>query len=618
MENEFDFSGYATRNDIKCSDGRIIRHNAFKHHDGQVVPLVWQHQHEGPTNILGHVVLENRDDGVYAFGKFNSSEEAQAAKLRVEHKDLTGLSIYANQLRQQGDSVIHGSIREVSLVIAGANPGAFIDNVVLAHSEDGSEILSDTEAFIYFAEDDSLEYIDHSSDDKGDIEDMEDVTVEELFETFSEVEKDVVYEMLAHAVNGDMESAQQASDILSEVLDEDQAQLVDAMLENAIEMSEEDEEEDTDGAVEHAALGGLNSMKKNLFDKSTHEDVVSTLSHSELSAINSEAHRLGSYKQAFIEHAQTYGIENIDILFPDAKALANDPTFIARDMEWVSGVLSGTKHTPFSRIKTVAADITADEARAKGYVKGSEKKDEIFKLLSRITTPTTIYKKQKLDRDDVIDIVDLNVVAWLKAEMRVMLNEELARAILVGDGREVDDTDKINEDHIRPIYKDAAMYSHRVTIDEGYDVDALIDSIIRSRKEYKGKGTPTLYTTTDVLNDILLAKDKVGRRLYPTVGEVKSLLRVANIVEVPVMEGLKTTVDEVERSLVAIMVNLSDYSIGTDKGGEVSMFDDFDIDFNQLKYLMETRCSGALTNPKTAVIIESVVSAAEPEVPVGE
>lgn len=566
---KYDFSGYATKNDLKCTDGRTIRKNAFKENDGAIVPLVWQHMHNDPSNVLGHARLENREDGVYCYGSLNDSPAGKNAKELLRHGDITSMSIWANQLVQKGSDVIHGVIKEVSLVLSGANPGAVIDNLTISHA-DGSMTDLDDEAFINFHIAPSFgEEITHADGE-------DDETIGDIFNTLNEKQKNVVYYMISQALEGlDMEHS-----------DDD--------------FEEEEGEED---------------MKHNVFDKND-ENNGAILSHADIQEIFSDAQKCGSLKEAFLAHTQSYGIENIDILFPDAKTVTNPPDFIKRDTEWVSGVLSGTKHSPFSRIKSTAADITADEARARGYVKGNLKKEEVIKLLKRITTPTTIYKKQKLDRDDIIDITDLNVVAWLKAEMRMMLNEELARAILIGDGREADDEDKINEEHIRPIWKDDDMYAHHVSVEDTATTEDLIETIIRSRKEYKGTGSPVFYTTTDVLIDMLLLKDKIGRRLYNTKAEVASALGVSSIVEVPVMENQSYADDSKDtHTLVGLIVNLKDYTVGADKGGEVSMFDDFDIDYNQYKYLLETRCSGTLTHPKSALVIEKIKKYVEPSKP---
>lgn len=573
MSKKFDFSGYATKIDLKCSDGRIIRKDAFKHHDGQTVPLVWQHVHNDPSNVLGHAVLENREDGVYAYCKFNDTDAGKNTKKLVEHGDISALSIHANQLKQKGNDVLHGMIREVSLVLAGANPGALIDNLSIQHG-DGTYETDDTEAIIYTGEKLSLTELDHAAGS--------DKTVKDVFDTLNEEQKEVVYAMIAHALeNGDDSMSQGAEDV------ED------------LEETKGDKKN-----IEHSDKGGK-IMKKNVFDKKDEVEEKKTLTHSQIQTIFSDAQKCGSLKEAMLSHIQTYGIENIDYLFPDAKTVTPTPDFISRDMGWVPGVIGGTTHTPFSRIKSTAADITADEARALGYVKGSLKKEEVISLLKRITTPTTVYKKQKLDRDDIVDITDLDVVSWLKAEMRMMLDEELARAVLVGDGRDVESEDKINEENIRPIYKDEDMYSHKVALASDLTVDEMIDEIIRARVNYKGSGNPAFYTTPTMLTNMLLVKDQMGRRLYNTESELASALRVSKIVEVPVMEGQSREDDNQDLlDLVGIIVNLKDYVMGADKGGSINMFDDFDIDYNQYKYLIETRCSGALIHPKSALVIE--------------
>ncbi len=560
---KFDFSGYATKNDLRCSDGRTIRRDAFKHNDGDTVPLVWQHVHNTPENVLGHAVLENRDDGVYAYCKFNDTQSGQNAKTLVQHGDITSLSIFANQLVQKGTDVVHGAIREVSLVLSGANPGALIDNLSIAHA-DGVYEDSEDEAIIYTGLPISSDELEHADTNQN-----ESKTVQDVFDTLNEEQKNVVYAMLAQ------------------------------VMEDSVKHSEDDDE-----YLEHN--NGGDTMKRNVFDGNATASQQPTLSHDQIQAIMEDAERFGSLKESFLAHAQSYGIENIDILFPDARNVTPTPDFIKRDTEWVNGVITGTKHTPFSRIKSTAADITAEEARARGYVKGNLKKEEVIKLLKRVTTPTTVYKKQKLDRDDIVDITDLDVVAWLKAEMRMMLDEEIARAILIGDGRDPASQDKINEENIRPIWKDDDMYSHHVIVDHDTDTEELIEVIIRSRKHYKGSGNPAFYTTTDTLTDMLLLKDKMGRRLYKGVADLQSELRVSKIVEVPVMENQTREDDDelTDLDLVGIIVNLKDYTVGADKGGQISMFDDFDIDYNQYKYLMETRCSGSLTHPKSALVIE--------------
>lgn len=572
---KYDFSGWATRNNIKCSDGRTILKDAFKQHDGQTVPLVWNHQHNESANVLGHAVLENRDEGVYAYCTFNDTEAGKNAKLLVEHGDVTALSIYANQLKQKGSNVMHGTIREVSLVLAGANPGAFIDSVI-RHGE-----FCEDEAVIYTGEELTLQHADDPSDKadkkdkKGDDEvDNNEKTIQDVFDTLNEEQKNVVYALIGQALEGK------------------------EMAQSAIEENENNIEED----------GGEQEMKHNVFEGRETEN-NNVLSHDAMDAIFKDAKRYGSLKESFLAHADSYGIKDIEWLFPDAKNVNVPPDFIKRDDSYVQKVMRGVHHVPFSRIKSMHADITADQARAKGYIKGKLKKEEVFTLLKRTTSPTTIYKKQKLDRDDVVDITDFDVVAWLKMEMRMMLDEEIARAILVGDGRLSSDDDKINEMCIRPIASDADLYCVKAPVSvaaaatEDEIAKAFIRTVIKSRKEYKGSGSPTLFTTEDVITNCLLLEDKNGRVIYDTVDKLATALRVKEIVAVEVMETAKTKVNNVEKPLLAIMVNLVDYYVGADKGGAINMFDDFDIDYNQQKYLMETRCSGALVKPYSAVAV---------------
>lgn len=572
---KYDFSGWATKNNIRCSDGRTILKDAFKQHDGQTVPLVWNHQHNESANVLGHAVLENRDEGVYAYCTFNDTEAGKNAKLLVEHGDVTALSIYANQLKQKGSNVMHGTIREVSLVLAGANPGAFIDSVI-RHGE-----FCDDEAVIYTGEELTLQHADDPSDKadkkdkKGDDEvDNNEKTIQDVFDTLNEEQKNVVYALIGQALE-DKEMAQ-----------------------SAIEENENNIEED----------GGEQEMKHNVFEGRETEN-NNVLSHDAMETILKDAKRYGSLKESFLAHADSYGIKDIEWLFPDAKNVNTPPDFIKRDDSYVQKVMRGVHHVPFSRIKSMFADITADQARAKGYIKGNLKKEEVFTLLKRTTTPTTIYKKQKLDRDDVVDITDFDVVAWLKMEMRMMLDEEIARAILVGDGRSSSDDDKINEMNIRPISRDEDLYCVKAPVSvaakatEDEIAKAFIRTVIKSRKEYKGSGSPTLFTTEDVITNCLLLEDKNGRVIYDTVDKLATALRVKEIVPVEVMENAKTMVNKVEKPLMAIMVNLVDYYVGADKGGAINMFDDFDIDYNQQKYLMETRCSGALVKPFSAIAV---------------
>ena len=638
MSKKYDFGGYATKIDLKCSDGRVIRKDAFKHMDGTIVPLVWQHMHNDPRNILGNALLQHRDNGVYALCTFNDTDAGKNAKQLVEHKDITSLSIHANQLKQKGSDVLHGVIREVSLVLSGANPGAFIDNVSFQHG-DGSLETDDTEAIIFTGEDIST-----------DLEHSEDKTVGEIFDTMTEEQKSVAYVMIGSILDesGDalsqsdaMHSEGDSGKTIGEIFDtmsEEQKTAIYSMIGEAMDSISHSDEEDEDSEdseevdneedvvevesepktnvdetknIEHSNKGGA-KMKKNVFDSKGEEEKVTkggTLTHDEFKAIMVEAKKCGSLKDAVLQHTQTYGITNIDYLFPDAKTVNPTPTFIKRDMNWVQDVINSTTHTPFSRIKSLAADVTADEARAKDYVKAALKTDEIISLLRRVTTPTTVYKKQKLDRDDIVDITDLDVVSWLKAEMRMMLDEELARTVLIGDGRAAESADKINELNIRPIYKDDATYAHRVSIDADADVLDIIDEIIRARVYYKGSGNPTLYTSPTNLTDMLLLKDSTGRRIYNSESELAMSLRVAKIVEVAPMEGLhRHTSDQVpvQMDCIGIMVNLKDYVMGADKGGAINMFDNFDIDYNQYRYLIETRCSGALVQPKSAIVIEKI------------
>lgn len=572
-QDVWDFSGWATKANIKCTDGRTIAPNAFAHMDGKRVPLVWRHLQQEPSNVLGYGVLEARPEGVVVHGKFNDTDAGKTARLIVQHGDVDSLSIFANELVEKNKLVHSGKIVEVSLVVAGANPGAKITNVSFAHGDDTIE--SEDEAIISLGV--ALEHEDKPAEEVAHADppatSKEDLTVGDVFESIKskldETEINVVYALMAQAM-GEGQMAQS---------------------------------DDTNPNSE-----GDTFMKKNVFENEENTPARPHLTHDQVATIFADAQKYGSLKESFLAHAVTYGIENIDYLFPDARALANDPTFIKRDTAWVDLWMSRTKHSPFSRIKNLWADITADDARAKGYIKGTLKKEEFFALAKRTTTPTTIYKKQKLDRDDIVDITDLDVVAWLKAEMRVMLNEEVARACLIGDGRDVASEDKVNETNIRPVYKDSSLFTIRVSLASTLTTLEIMDEIVRARKDYKGVGNPVMFTTTDFLTDMLLLKDTMDRRLFPTMNELMSALRVSDIVEVPVMEGVTrtdTTPDpDVVYDLVAILLNPSDYVIGADRGGAVSMFDDFDIDYNQYKYLLETRVSGALVNPKTAIVIE--------------
>lgn len=582
-----DFSGWATRNDLKCSDGRVIRRDAFKHDDGIKVPLVWNHQHNDPRNVLGHAWLENRPEGVYTYGFFNDSESGEIGKILVKHGDICALSIYANQLQQRGCDVLHGEIREVSLVHAGANPGAFIDSM-LKHGEN-----SDDEAIIYTG---MPLYLSHSDADKQE-DKADDGEKKETSEKKDDPEKKT-----------DSDEEKTVADVINSMTEE-QKNVMYAMIGRAMDEQGESDPESEDNNDDDSK-GGTNTMKHNVFDKDDRqkENVLvhsdgSEVSSEEISTIFGDIKRYGSLKDSVLAH----GIDNVDYLFPDAQTLANTPEFIQRDTGWVKKVMSGVHHTPFSRIKSIFADITEDDARAKGYFKGKLKKEEVFGLLKRTTTPTTVYKKQKMDRDDVVDITDFDVVAWLKSEMRMMLDEELARAYLIGDGRLASSDDKINEQNIRPILKDEELYTIQATVSvqssatEDDKAREFIRTAIKARKNYKGSGQPTLYTTEDILTDCLLLTDTTGRDLYTDVAQLAKKLRVKEIVTVPVMEGVN---GKNGGALMGIIVNLADYNVGADRGGAVNMFDDFDIDYNQQKYLIETRCSGALIKPYSAIALE--------------
>ena len=600
---EYDFGGYATRNDIECSDGRVIRKDAFKDQDHTKVPMVYMHDHVAISNVLGHCLLENRSDGVYVYGKFNDTPEGLHAKESVKNGDVQALSIYANRLKQDGRNVVHGAIREVSLVLAGANPGAYIDTIMI-HSDDETEEAeicfvdkkSSIEPTLGHAEEETIEDLSHaeasSADTKEDdmpanqntTKSSDDKTVQDVIDTMNDEQKNVLYALVGMAAEG---------------VDEE---------------DDNSDEEDTD-------------MKHNVFEG---DNTDNTLAHAEdFAEILRDAKRYGSLKEAVIQHGYEdlsvddvlqhadgdYGIGNIDYLFPDYRNVTNQPGFVSRKMDWVSGVMNSVGHTPFSRIRTVFADITEDEARAKGYMKGKLKKEEFFSLIRRTTDPQTIYKKQKLDRDDVIDITDFDVVAWLKAEMRTMLDEEIARAILVGDGRLGSDEDKIHDSHVRPIWTDEDFYTIKADVEvassstEDDIAKAVIRAAIKARKDYMGSGNPVFYTTEDMLTSMLLLTDNEGRDLYTDENQLARKLRVSRIVTVPVMEGLerdgKGSLTGKKLKLQGLIVNLADYNVGADRGGAVNMFDDFDIDYNQQKYLIETRCSGALTKPYSAIAVET-------------
>ena len=560
---KYDFSGWATKNNLKCSDGRTILRDAFKHNDGQTVPLVWNHQHNDPLNVLGHALLENRESGVYAYCKFNETEAGKNAKMLVEHGDVTALSIYANQLKQKGGNVEHGVIREVSLVLAGANPGAFIDSI-LRHGE-----ASDEEGVIYTGENIELAHADEKKEEEKEVADNKEKTVKDVVDSMTEEQRNVMYALIGQALEG-----------------------------SDVKHSDENENEN----------GGDDEMKHNVFESENVQGANSNeLTHAEMEVILRDAKRYGSLKESCLQH----GIEHIDepgYLFPEFKNLNKEPEFVGRDMGWVGKVMSSVHRTPFSRIKSLQADIREEDARALGYFKGDMKKEEVFTLLKRTTDPQTVYKKQKLHRDDVLDITDFDVVAFVKKEMRMMLEEEIARAILVGDGRLPDDDYKIMESHIRSIANEEELYAihHNVVVEDKTDAEAkakaLIRESLRARKDYKGSGEPTLFCSESVLTEMLLLEDANGRIIYDSVAKLATAMRVKEIVTVPVMEGAQNL--DKTKNVLGIIVNLRDYNVGADKGGQVSMFEDFDIDYNAQKYLIETRCSGALIKPFSAIVLE--------------
>ena len=572
---KYDFSGWATRNDIRCSDGRTIRKGAFAEQDGTTVPLVWNHNHVDADNVLGHAILENRDQGVYAYCFFNNTKQGNNAKELVTHGDICSLSIFANQLKQNGGDVIHGAIREVSLVLAGANPGAKIENI-MAHGDNSEE-----EAIIYNDSDEIN--LAHSEEKEKMEEENKEKTVKDVIDSMTEEQRNVMYALIGEAIESTKGE-----------LDDDQS----------------NEEE--------------NKMKHNAFENEdqTKKEETETLSHSEFMEIVSEAKRKGSMKDAFLEHNITeipylaHSITNVGNLFPESKAVSRVPEVVDRDQTWVGNVMASVKHTPFSRVKSFYANITADEARAKGYIKGAKKVEEVITALKRTTDPQTVYKLQKMDRDDIIDITDFDVVAWLKGEMRGKLDEEIARAILIGDGRSSSSADKVDPLKIRPVYQDDTTYTIKRILTRAAGADdsafakAFIKDVVKSRKEYKGSGNPTLYTTEDMLTSMLLIEDTTGRVIYDTIEKLKTALRVRDIVTVPVMEnvGREDTPGKKKWNLLGILVNLNDYNVGADKGGSVNMFDDFDINYNKYEYLIETRCSGALVKPYSAITFEEEIS----------
>ena len=656
---DYDFCGYATKNDIRCGDGRIIRHNAFAQNDGQTVPLVWQHVHDDPTNVLGHALLENREDGVYAYGKFNNTEKGRHAKQMVKDGDISSMSIYANKLKQNGSEVIHGVIREVSLVLSGANPGALIENISFAHA-DGSFTDSDDEAVIFPGDAPLSYYIRHADteddndDDNeeekeksmaGNANDSSERTVEDVYNEFTKEQKDVV----AFLIGAALEDAGKGDSVQHADTDDDEEPAAPSGGKNSgsdktvqdvfDEFTEEQKNvvyfligqalEDADKGGKAAAHSGFDMyyggdfMKHNVFDGS-YDDDFEAISHDDINDVLAHVDPRTSSLKAYMEDnglgglTLQHGVTGLDVLYPEAHAVRPKPDIISRNQEWVNKFWGGIKRTPFGRIKSAAANLTEDEARAKGYLKGNQKLEQQFAIFGREVTPQTIYKKQKLDRDDIIDIRDIDIVAFLKEELRTMLIEEVCRAMLVSDGRAANSPDKIKEDKIIPIYQDddtytihkAVTYDANATMDER--ADAIVDAAIRARKDYRGSGNPTFYGTNDIITDLLLSKDKIGRRMYKDMSELASALRVKEIVEVPVMEGAtrSKTVEGVTTTYdcLGIIVNPADYTIGNDKGGEVTLFDDFDIDYNQQKYLIETRLCGALTIPYSAIALEVVNS----------
>lgn len=587
---KFDFSGWATKNDLTCSDGRTIKHNAFKENDGQRVPLVWQHGHNAVDNVLGHALLENRDEGVYAYCAFNDTPGAENAKELVKHGDVKALSIYANRLDQRGADVIHGNIVEVSMVLSGANPGALIDNVALEHS-DGSWTESEDEAVIYsgltLSHDSGETTEDTESMDEDEVYDEDGLTVADVLETLDDDQR-LAVAALIEEISGDVDD--------EEDFDED-------------EEFDEDYDEDYDEVAEHGDSGGDTLMHSNIFEGDARNHMGPHLSHADEELIFAEARKPGmTLRTAVLAHAQDYGIKNPELLFPDATNLDPEPQRIMRENSWVAKVLQGSKHTPFSRVKTQWSNLTADDLRTKGYVKASRKKDVVYEVANRKTEPTTVYNKTKIDRDDVLDITTFNVVAWMQQNLRFSLEEELARAVLIGDGREVSNPDKIKETSIRPIWKDDELFSHKVLIDKDAKTEDIIDVVRRSRKFYKGSGMPVLFTTNAFVCDMLEIKDANKRYIYETKQAVANTLNVSDVIEVEVMEGAKRDVAGKTQNLLGIIVNMQDYTMGADKGGETSFFEQFDIDFNQQKYLLEARCSGALTKYKSAIVIEKATA----------
>ena len=593
MAVKCDFSGYATKNDVRCSDNKVIRHGAFAAYDGKSVPLVWQHQHKDVTNVLGHADLEVREDGVYAYAHLNHSDAGRTAREMVRNGDIKAMSIYATHVKARGNDVVHGELVEVSLVLRGANPGAYIDQVSIQHGDNGDEI----EAVMYT--DAQIDFVSHSDEEDEDFEaeetddvehaeeepeadeaesDEDDPTLGEIFEGMTDQQKTAVYAIVGQIVDADDEEAEEPV--------EDTAH----------------SDTTTEDTMAH----------QNVFEGSKTEELP-VLTHADVEQIFADAKSCGSLKEAVISHADNYGIKQIDTLFPDAKNLWTTPEFIKRKTDWVSSVVGAAKHSPFSRIKTQFADITADEARAKGYIKGNKKKDEVFSLLKRTTSPTTIYKKQKLDRDDILDITDFDVVTWIRGEMRIMIEEELGRAVLLGDGREASSDDKIKEDCIRPVYKEDTLYAPRVILAKETTTEDILDSIVRAMDDYEGSGNPTWFAAPQVITEILLLKDKMEHRLFSSLSDLADYVGVSKIVKVPLMKNLVRTSNKNGKvDALGIIVNMSDYTIGADKGGQLFAAEDFDISFNQYHYLLETRLSGALTKVKSAIILERKQEAGSP------
>ena len=593
MAVKCDFSGYATKNDVRCSDNKVIRHGAFAAYDGKSVPLVWQHQHKDVTNVLGHADLEVREDGVYAYAHLNHSDAGRTAREMVRNGDIKAMSIYATHVKARGNDVVHGELVEVSLVLRGANPGAYIDQVSIQHGDNGDEI----EAVMYT--DAQIDFVSHSDEEDEDFEaeetddvehaeeepeadeaesDEDDPTLGEIFEGMTDQQKTAVYAIVGQIVDAD--------------------------------------DEEAEGPVEDTAHSDTTTedtmAHQNVFEGSKTEELP-VLTHADVEQIFADAKSCGSLKEAVLSHADNYGIKQIDTLFPDAKNLWTTPEFIKRKTDWVSSVVGAAKHSPFSRIKTQFADITADEARAKGYIKGNKKKDEVFSLLKRTTSPTTIYKKQKLDRDDILDITDFDVVTWIRGEMRIMIEEELGRAVLLGDGREASSDDKIKEDCIRPVYKEDTLYAPRVILAKETTTEDMLDSIVRAMDDYEGSGNPTWFAAPQVITEILLLKDKMGHRLFSSLSDLADYVGVSKIVKVPLMKNLvRTSTKNGKVDALGIIVNMSDYTIGADKGGQLFAAEDFDISFNQYHYLLETRLSGALTKVKSAIILERKQEAGSP------